>query len=624
MRLLTLALVITLLAPAAVHAQDTRPRTAIQVQTADDIGSERFRLADRYFSAGQFDRAIALFEDLRQELPGSNPVFNRLKDSYLGARRYDDALRLVHDQIERTGPTTTLLAEIGSIHVASGDLEAAARAWQRTIEAAPDNVQTYRVLYMVMASNRLWEAARDMLLEGRERLRQPQLFRSELAELYSRTDQFGGALEEWAALLHDDPSRFSFVRGRMGNLLDRADAGESFREALDRLIRRDPTRLTLRRLAAWLTSELGDFETGLDHMRAVDRLGRESGESLFAFAEAALQAGALDQAENAFDIILENHPGSSNAASALLASALLHETRAQNAGENPTGASGAPNAARAAERYNRFLEEYPNHAATPAAMRRLAELRRDLFRDYDRANELLQEVTSRFPDTQEAVEARLALGELAILQNDLPRARAAFTQLETQLRIGERAERARLALAQLDFYEGNFDMALSRTSAMQRNTATDVANNAIELRLILSENQGPDTLSIALRHFARAELLQRQRHHEDALETLDALLASHQGHPITPLARFRRAAALRHLERPAEALAVLDALPRDFPDSYLADRALFAAAEVHERELQDTQAAIEGYMHLLSRFPGSLLAPEARARIRRLRGDLPS
>src|SRR5690606_39919205 len=129
------------------------------------------------------------------------------------------------------------------------------------------------------------------------------------------------------------------------------------------------------------------------------------------------------------------------------------------------------------------------------------------------------------------------------------------------LRIGPLPEEARLELARLDFYEGDFEGALARVRAMNENTATDVANDAIALKVLLKENEGPDSLSTPLRAYARAALLQRQGHAAEALDALDSLLGEHHGHPIADEAVIARIEALRDLGRTEEALAALEAFP---------------------------------------------------------------
>ena len=56
-----------------------------------------------------------------------------------------------------------------------------------------------------------------------------------------------------------------------------------------------------------------------------------------------------------------------------------------------------------------------------------------------------------------------------------------------------------------------------------------------------------------------------------------------------------------------------------YPTSHFVDRALRLQAQTFERDLDDPAAAAERYDQLLERFPGSPLAAQARAELRRLR-----
>ncbi|MDX1530680.1 MAG: tetratricopeptide repeat protein, partial [Rhodothermales bacterium] len=545
--------------------------------------------------------------------------------AYVAADRHADAIGLVEERMERAGAAPNLYAELGALHFDAGDLDAAHRAWADAIAAAPQDPSAYRQVYAQQVAKRLYPEARDALLQGRERLGDPDLFRVELAELFARTEGYAEALQEWAALVAQDEQQLHFVRSRIGRLLDQAGAAEAFADALDRLIREEPLVLAYRDLSAWLNAERGDFEAALDATRALDRLRGAEGQALFAFAESALAADAFGPARKAFDLILQNHPESPAAPLALLGSAVLHEQEGLALGEQAVDGDGlrvpAPHFDRALERYRQVLERYPNHPRYPFALHRLAQLQKDVFRDYAEAERLLNEVLTRFARGAAAAEARLDLGELALMRGDLHTARRHFTAVEENERIGEAAERARLELARLELYEGAFDTALARAQAMNRNTATDVANDAIALKLLVTEGQGPDSLNVPLRTYARAQLLLRQHRPADALAAADSVLATAPQHALADDAAFLRAEALRAARRPAEALSVLAALPQRYPESHLADRALFLAAEIQERDLGDADAAMAAYADLLARYPGSLLAPEARARIRRLRGD---
>ncbi|HRK74144.1 MAG TPA: tetratricopeptide repeat protein, partial [Rhodothermales bacterium] len=70
-----------------------------------------------------------------------------------------------------------------------------------------------------------------------------------------------------------------------------------------------------------------------------------------------------------------------------------------------------------------------------------------------------------------------------------------------------------------------------------------------------------------------------------------------------------------------EAIEAYKTVQKDYPKTYLADRALFAIAEILEQSDLDKRKAIDQYAEVLMKYPGSLLAPEVRSRIRKLRGD---
>ncbi|HEX7071186.1 MAG TPA: tetratricopeptide repeat protein, partial [Rhodothermales bacterium] len=170
-------------------------------------------------------------------------------------------------------------------------------------------------------------------------------------------------------------------------------------------------------------------------------------------------------------------------------------------------------------------------------------------------------------------------------------------------------------------YSGDVETALSMASAVNRNTSMDVANDAIELRLLLQENQGPDSLNTVLRQYGRALYLQRRGQQAAALEVVDSLLAQQANHPVSDDARFLRGGLLRASGSFEAAWTAYAELPLLHPHSPLGDRALFQAADVLARDLENGEAAIEYYTRLLTEYPGSVLAAEARARIRALRGD---
>ena len=342
---------------------------------------------------------------------------------------------------------------------------------------------------------------------------------------------------------------------------------------------------------------------------------------LYAFALQAIDGGAYDEARAAFGEILDRYPTAPSAADAQLGLGGLHERRA---GTLPTDSSDAARRAEfgaALAEYRTFIERWPGHPSVPDARYRVARIRLDVLFDLETAEQDLEALIAGHPGTPAADRAAFDLGRLDVARDRLESARVHLTRLADRLRSGELAESARHELALIHFYRGEFEAARALVESMKENTSADVSNDAIALKVLLVESKGPDSLDTPLRDFAIVLLRERQRRPDEALARLDMLLSDLGDHALIDEASYRRASLLATLGRTSEAIASYLEFPLVHRDSPLADRAFVAAADLQETAHGDRDAAVSTLTRLLADFPGSLLASEARARIRRLRGD---
>lgn len=593
-------------------------------QDIDSTHVARFQLADSYMRAGQFDRAITLLEDLLELSPQTYAFYDKLKEAYEGVKRYDDAIALVERRMGQR-PDPSLQVEKARLYYLANDEDAANEAWAAAIAMAPSNPNVYRIVYQSLYQVRLFERAIATLEEGRRAAAQPELFRRELAYLYNLTGQHEEAMEEYIGLLEENERQLGYVRSRLSRFIEQEEALNASIAAAERAVRRVPLNRAFRELTAWLYLEAELYDKALDANRAIDRLEQEEGRVLFGFAQQAADAGAYDVALDAYQEILERYPDGPIAPDALLGVGEMYTQRGERLRERALDEEGrrieAPNYDQALATFETFLERYPTHPYYPEVLRRIGHLQQAVFFDLDAAEQTLNRVIQRYPRSQAVSEAAYDLGRIALLRGELDKARAALGRLEETLRTGELAERARYELALIHLYRGEWESAMTLAQAMQGNTSTDVANDAIELKVLLIENKGPDSLNVPLQDYAEAQLLRRQRKPLQALTVVDTLLATYGSHALADDARYLRAQMLRELGRAEEAAQAYGEIPLMHPRSFLADRSLFAMAETLAQDLGREQEAIDTYSRLLTDFPGSLLAGEARARIRLLRGD---
>ncbi len=615
---------------APVQAQRVQIRSRARQTTPTGIDSTlvaRFQLADTYLRGAQYDRAIVLLEDLYTASPKTFVFYEKLKEAYENLKRYDDAIVLVDDWMQRNEASdpTSLLAEKARLYYLKGEEQTAFTLWDDALAQASANQNTYRIVYSKMTQVRLLDRAITVLEQGRGAVDDASLFQAELAYLYSLTGQHENAMEEYLGLLATNERQLNYVRNRLNRSLEQEGALDASIAVAERGVRRAPLNRSYRELLGWLYMEAEQYPKALNEYRAIDRLEKEQGRVLFDFAQRAADASAYDIALEAFDEVLTRYPDTPVAADAQIGLAEMHQRWAEKTREHLFDEHGNRQPAlhyeAALDTYRTFLQRFPNHPYYPEVLRRIGRLQQDIFFNLGEADATLTEVTQRYPNSQAAHQAQYDLGRIALVRGQLEQARIIFARLVDTLRIGELAEQARYEQALIHFYRGEFEAAKTLVSVLDENTSTDIANDAIALKVLLLENPGPDSLNTPLRTYGQASLMLRQRRATEVVDLMDDLLRRYGPHPLADEARFLRAQALRDTRRPEEALIAFGEIPLIHPDSPLADRSLYQSAEIQEQDLNDPEAALTTYTQILTLYPGSLLVPDVRLRIRALRGD---
>ena len=596
----------------------------LSAQNVDESQVGRFQLAESFLRAGQYERAIGMLEGLYEESPGTHVFYERLREAYENVKRYDAAIALVDRKMASETAPTSFLTEKARLLFLKGDEAGARLQWERAIATNPSSPSVYLLVYRSLLQLRLFDYAIEVLEQGRSVIDNDTLFQTDLAYLYNLTSQHGKAVEKYLELLALNQNQLSYVKSQLGAFLTSPEAVQEGIRVAQNGVATDPLNRSYRELLGWLLIEGYDYREALEVYRGMDRLDREEGRTLFSFALIAADGDAHDVALEAFDEVLRRYPEGSSAPEAMRGLAMMQEKWAAALEETVYdlyGERGERNHwDEALETYQRFLIEYPQHPQFPDVLRRIGTLQQEVFLDLEAAETVLREVVARYPQTDAANQAAYDLGRLAVTQGRLDDARIQFSRLLTRLRTGDLADLARYELAQLHFYQGDFEAADSFTRAMQENTSTDVANDAIAMKVMLIESMGPDSLNTPLRRFARIQLLTRQRDYETALHQLDDLMVEFGQHALADDMLMQRADLLARTGHIEDAILSYFQVPLLHPDSFHGASSLVQAAALQARSGL-TPDAVRTYERVLTEYPGTLLTPRVREAIRVLRGD---
>jgi TolA-binding protein len=219
-------------------------------------------------------------------------------------------------------------------------------------------------------------------------------------------------------------------------------------------------------------------------------------------------------------------------------------------------------------------------------------------------------------------EVKLEVADIQLLTGDVWESTLTYSQVEKSMKTDTLGQEAKFRNARLAYYKGEFEWAKAQLDVLKAATSKLIANDALELSLLIGDNLVFDTTGEGLRMFSRADLWIYQGKLSTALATLDSLEEAFPASSLSDDILYRKANIAIRQSRFADAESLLDKIVTTYQKDILADNALFKLAELNEKQLGNQAKAMELYKELMTDYPGSLFVVEARKRFRTLRGDV--
>ena len=221
----------------------------------------------------------------------------------------------------------------------------------------------------------------------------------------------------------------------------------------------------------------------------------------------------------------------------------------------------------------------------------------------------------------ERAEIKMELADILVLKGDIWEASLFYMQIDKDFKFEPIGHEAKFKNARIFYYDGEFDFAQSQLSVLKESTSKLIANDAMKLSLLITDNFGIDSNYTAMTWFANADLLIEQHKYDDAFVLFDSIVKKFPYHSLSDEILLKKARAMQLQGKWTEAVTYLEELLKYFKEDILADDALFQLAEIYENQLNDKEKAAEYYKKILFDYKGSLYVVEARKRFRALRGD---
>ena len=585
------------------------------------------QLAIEFLKNGETEKALKLFDEAYSKTP-SQHIYKLYLDALLQEKNTREAERLVRRHQRNFPQNLTTAVDLGYIYLISGDKTKADKEFSAIINKLPNNQNQIAEIAVALFNRRQTEYAIQAFTKGRQILNNPQAFAFDLATLYERENRMADMTNEYLVMLDFNPNMLSYIQQRMQVILSddtEKKASSEIRKTILDYIQKNPQSRIAQDFWISLLLSTEDFDMAFTFARAYDRRFGDDGQKMLEVARIAQNSNSK-VAEQAYQYVIakgENFPLYFEARMGLLSyyyqqitTSTIVDIKALLALE---------------KQYEELLNNRPITAQSIRLIRDWARISAFYKGDFEKADSLLNMALNIRNLPRELVaEIKLDLADIYLFTGEVWESTLLYSQVEKEFKHDEIGFDAKLRNARLSYYIGEFEWSLAQLDVLRAATSKLIANDAMELSLLIRENNDFDSSYTNLRLFAHADLLIYQRKYDEALQMFDSIRKRQFQHSLYGEIQMRRAEIALKRGDPGKAVAYLEQVyARDFftleytnvGSNLIADDALYLAARIYEEQLNLPTKAMALYEQLILEYPSSLYIPDARRRFRELRGQ---
>ncbi|MGZ4055669.1 MAG: tetratricopeptide repeat protein [Bacteroidia bacterium] len=589
----------------------------IQTHTFAQTSTDE-QLAQQFYQNKEFDKALDYYEKLYNKKSPQlfyTPYLNCL----LETKDYKKAEKIVKKQIKQNPDSPNFIVDLGTVYSASDEPDKAKDAWEQAVKAIKVDDQAFAAANAFLEIHQL-DFAIASYLKGRKVSQNNYPFSFELADVYKAKGDKIAMINEYLDVLETEDSYILSVQNALqtsfGNEAD-SKQNELLKTELLKRISKNPDKTIFSELLIWMEIQQKDWEGAFVQAKALDKRKKEEGSRVMGLAQLFAQNEAYDISIKAYQYVISKGPDIYYYTNARIELLNVYYQKVVTKG-NYTPAD----LTELEKNYNATIKELGKSPSTVPLLKNLAHLEAFYLDKPTEAIAILEEAIAlpQLPASTQA-ECKLELADILLMTGDIWEASLRYSQVEKAFKYDEIGQEAKFRNAKISYYTGDFKWAQAQLDVLKGATAKLIANDAMDLSLLISDALADDTNEVPLAIYARADLLAFQNKDSLAILTLDSINTLFPKHALSDEILYKKAQIeLKHNNYTAAA-GFYEAILKDYSEDVLADDALFKLADLNENQFKNIDKAKELYQQLLEKYPGSLYVVEARKRFRKLRGD---
>ena len=568
------------------------------------------QLANNYFDRGEFEKALVSYEDLLKSQEGNGNYFQRVIDCYQQLQQFDKAQKALQDRLDKY-KQNNLLVELGFNYQLQKNQEKAKTYYDQAIEKIKKNVnEVYGIAYSFERKTLIDYS----LLAYKTALSiEPKLnFNFQMAVLYGQQGNTDLMIDTFLQEAIQNPQNLPIIQNQLSRFMTE-DGNPAFIESLKKalIIKTQKSQdVFWNDFLSWFFIQQKEYGKAFIQQKAIYKRNPESFSNIVNLAQMAINDNDQDSATDILTFVLDN---TKDLDLQIQAHTYLLQMKIDHALDKDYPAL--------TTEIDNLVKEFGISVYTLPLLKLQANFIAFQLKNPEKGKEILKSLMQMPLNRNQQAEVKMELADILLFEEKYNQALIYYSQIDEDMGADPIGQEASLKTAKTSYYKGDFKWAEHQLKVLKSATTELIANDALDLYLLINDNSQADSLQVALKKFARADFLLFQNKKSEALEQFLAILKENKGDEIEPVTYLRIGKIYEKAADFTKALENYDFIITQHKDCIYIDEAIYYSAEIYNLQLNNPEKAKALYEEIIFHHEDSIYYVDARNKYRKLRGD---
>ncbi len=568
------------------------------------------QLAQNYFDRGDFEKALINYDELLKFQPNNYLFFQRQVECYQQLSQFDKAEKAIQTRLNQY-KQPNLLVELGYNFQLQKNEAKANKFYENALESIKQNVTNVYSIANVFEKKVLLKQAL-LAYQTANALDATMNFNFQMGILYGQLGNTDLMIDKFLTEALQNPQSNIMIQNQLSRFIAE-DATETFSQTLKKslLLRAQKSQdVFWNQYLSWFFVQQKEYAKAFVQEKAIYKREPESFNNIVNLADLAVEEKDYETAKEILSFVLEN---TNDVDLKIQSNTTLLKLKTESVVDKDLPMIN--------EEFNLLLKQFG--LGTNSLMLQILQAHFVTFKmkNSEMGKNILKKALQLPINKYQEADVKMELADILLFEEKFNQAQIYYTQIQEDLSQDAVGNEASLKAAKTSYFKGDFDWALQQFKALKSASSQLIANDALELYLLINDNKVADSTFVALKKFARGDYMLYQNKTADALQQFTAILKENKGNEVEPATLIRLGKVYEKTGDFTTALLHYENIINNFKDCIYVDEALFFAANIYFKNQNLPEKAKPLYEKIIFSHQDSIYFVEARQRFRQIRGD---